>query len=115
MKTLFVWLLALFCCLVSFQNSIAQSAPSKDAPATQNGDAKDGKPSAAESIEARTAAQLFEEADNYARKKFEAFEKMKMPFDQRIEEKIKQEQRDLATRYAAALATRKLSGDDVYY
>jgi len=115
MKTLFVWLLALFCCLVSFQNSIAQSAPSKDAPAMQNGDAKDGKPSAAESIEARTATQLFEEADNYARKKFEAFEKMKMPFDQRIEEKIKQEQRDLATRYATALATRKVSGDEVYY
>ena len=29
--------------------------------------------------ESRTAAQLFEEADNYARKKFEEFEKRKLP------------------------------------
>src|SRR5260370_28411982 len=38
-----------------------------------------------------------------------------MPYDERLEGKIKQEQRDLAARYATTLAARKLEGQDVYY
>src|SRR5947208_378337 len=38
-----------------------------------------------------------------------------MPFDARLSDKIKQEQRDLAASYAALLAERKLEGQDVYY
>jgi thiol-disulfide isomerase/thioredoxin len=38
-----------------------------------------------------------------------------MPYDARIEEKIKQEQRDLAVRHATVLAARKLESKDVYY
>jgi thiol-disulfide isomerase/thioredoxin len=38
-----------------------------------------------------------------------------MPFDARLADKIKQEQRDLAGRYAAVVAARKLEGKDVYY
>ena len=38
-----------------------------------------------------------------------------MPFDKRLEEKIKQEQQDLAARHAATVAVRKLAGNDVYY
>jgi hypothetical protein len=95
---------------------VAQPAPAKDSPAAQNGEPnKDPKPLAPDKNESRTAAQLFEEADNYSRKKFEEFEKLKMPFDKRLEEKIKLEQQDLAGRHAATVAVRKLAGNDVYY
>ena len=63
----------------------------------------------------RDAAQLYEEADTYAQKKFDDFEKRHMPFDARLADKIKQEQRDLAARYAVVLAARKPQGKDVYY
>ena len=94
----------------------AQSGRVKDAtdPA-QTDEAKkpsDVKPGLNDS---RTAAELFDDADTYTQKKFAEFEKRKMPYDQRLEEKIKLEQRDLAVRYATIVAARKLEGRDVYY
>ena len=68
-----------------------------------------------DAAQAKSAAQLFDEADNYARRKFEAFEKLKMPYDDQLKQKIEREQRDLAARSAATLAARKLNGNDVYY
>ena len=65
--------------------------------------------------ESRSAAELFTDADTYANKKFEQFNKLKTPYDRQVEEKIKKEQRDLATSYARVLAARKLEGKDVYY
>ncbi len=65
--------------------------------------------------DSRSAAQLFENADTYTQKKFAEFEKRKMPYDERLEEKIKQEQRDLAGRNATILAARKIAGQDLYY
>jgi thiol-disulfide isomerase/thioredoxin len=59
--------------------------------------------------------QLFEDADSYTRKKFEAFEKLKMPYDDQLKQKIEKEQRELAARYSVVLAARKLSGNDIYY
>ena len=116
MKPFSLCLLALVCCFISFPAAWAQSAPAKDAPAAQNGESnKETKSTRTESLESKAAAQLFEEADNYARKKFEAFEKQKMPFDRQLEEKIKQEQRDMAARHATTLAARKPTGDQIYY
>jgi len=116
MKPLSLLLLVLLCSVTFRQSSRAQSVPVKDSSAAQNGESnKVNKGAAANGNESRTAAQLFEEADNYSRKKFEEFEKLKMPFDKQLEEKIKQEQRDLAARHAATLAARKLAGKDVYY
>jgi len=63
----------------------------------------------------KTAAQLFEDADTYARNKFEAFKKLKMPYDDLLKQKIEKEQRDLAAKYAGLLAVRKITGSDVYY
>ena len=103
--------------ILVLSNSVpAQSGRVKDAavaPVT-TGDhkPKEEKPDLNDS---RTAVQLFEDADTYTQKKFAEFEKRKMPYDQRLEEKIKQEQRDLATRNATVLAARKLVGQDVYY
>ncbi len=93
----------------------AQSGRVKDAAgaAVTTGDNKpEEKP---DLNDARTAAQLFADADTYTQKKFAEFEKRKMPYDQRLEEKIKQEQRDLAGRNATILAARKLTGQDAYY
>jgi len=66
-------------------------------------------------IDKKSAAQLFEEANTYTRKKFDEFEKAKMPFNEHLKQMVEREQRDLAGRYAIALAARKLKGDDFYY
>jgi thiol-disulfide isomerase/thioredoxin len=63
----------------------------------------------------RSAAQLFEEANDYARKKFAALEKQKVPYDAQLKLKIEKDQRDLAVKDASLLAARQLSGRDVYY
>ena len=83
--------------LVLSNSAPAQSGRVKDAASTAvtAGDSKP-KEEKPDPNEARTAAQLFADADTYTQKKFAEFEKRKMPYDQRLEEKIKQEQRDLA-------------------
>ena len=97
--------------------SLAQSGRVKDpAEPAAAGEAK--KPDAekpSDLNDSRTAAQLFEDADTYTQRKFADFEKQKMPYDKRLEEKIKQEQRDLAGKHATVLATRKLEAQDFYY
>ncbi len=95
----------------------AQSGRIKDPGATEQATAanKTNEAKPVDLNDARTAAKLFEDADTYTQRKFAEFEKLKMPYDQRLEEKIKQEQRDLATRHATVLAARKLEGQDVYY
>src|SRR6476469_6116901 len=98
--------------LVLSNPSFAQSGRVKDPSETAA--AGESKKPAAEN-DTRTAAQLFEDADTYAQKKFADFEKQKMPYDQRLEEKIRQEQIDLAAKHATVLAARKLEGQDVYY
>jgi thiol-disulfide isomerase/thioredoxin len=110
-------LLALWCCLLVAQSTSAQSGRVKDAPQNLSSD-EANKTADAKLVEVkdeRAAAQLFKEADDYAQKKFDDFEKRKMPFDGRLADKIKQEQRDLAARYAVVLAARKPEGTDVYY
>jgi len=107
-------LLALWCCLFAAQLMSAQSGRVKDAAASLSSD-EASKTAEAKRTDAKDAAQLYEEADNYAQKKFDDFEKRHMPFDARLADKIKQEQRDLAARYAVVLAARKPQGKDLYY
>jgi thiol-disulfide isomerase/thioredoxin len=87
----------------------AQTNAAKD-PATSAGGTNSST-----AADSKTAPKLFEEANSYAQKKFETFEKLKMPYDQQLKQKIEKEQRELADRYAAALATRKPTGRDNYY
>src|SRR5258706_6025455 len=64
----------------------------------------------------RTAKVLYEEAKSYLDTAFAGFNKQKIPYDQKLEAKTKQEQKDLAAKYAAVLQTRKsLSDGDTYY
>jgi len=100
-----------------FQSTFAQSGRVKEADTnTLTSDAN--KPNTGNSSgpkESRTALQLYEDANTYVQKKFAEFEKRSMPYDARIEGKIKQEQRDLAARHATTLTARKLEGQDIYY
>ena len=66
--------------------------------------------------EKRPAKVLFEEAQSYVNKAFAEFNRKKLPYDQKLEGKTKQEQKDLAAKYAAVLQARKsLADEDFYY
>jgi thiol-disulfide isomerase/thioredoxin len=66
--------------------------------------------------EKRAAKLLFEEAKAYLDKAYAEFNKQKIPFNQKLDAKTKQEQKDLAAQYAAVVqARKKLADADVYY
>src|SRR6187431_1738863 len=65
------------------------------------------KPEAKPPLEKRLASSLYGEAQSYVNDKFTEFNKLKIPYNQKLEAKTKQEQKDLATQYAAVLETRK--------
>jgi thiol-disulfide isomerase/thioredoxin len=66
--------------------------------------------------EKRAAHLLFEEAQSYVNRAYAEFNKQSVPYDQKLEAKTKQEQKDLAAKYAAILQTRQSLPDaDVYY
>lgn len=66
--------------------------------------------------EPRSAAVLYKEADSYIEKKYEEFNNKKLPYDPKLEATTRQEQKDLAGRYAAELEARgSLTGEDSYY
>jgi thiol-disulfide isomerase/thioredoxin len=67
-------------------------------------------------VEKRPAKVLFEEARSYLDRAYAEFNRKKLPFNQILEAKTKQEQKDLAAKYAAVLRSRKsLAEADVYY
>jgi thiol-disulfide isomerase/thioredoxin len=65
--------------------------------------------------EKRSAKVLYDEANAYVNIKFAELNKQKVPYNQKLDAKIKQEQKDLAAKYAAVLQTRKLTDADAYY
>jgi thiol-disulfide isomerase/thioredoxin len=66
--------------------------------------------------EKRPAKVLYEEARAYVDKAFAEFNKQKTPYDQKLEAKTKQEQKDLAAKYAMVLeARRPLRDADFFY
>lgn len=103
--------LVLLVCSALAQTFQAQTNGAKDAAGAKSAEAT----ASAGGAEGKTAAELFAEANSYARTKFDAFEKMKMPYDDRLKQKIEREQRELADKYATMLAARKLTGKDIYY
>jgi thiol-disulfide isomerase/thioredoxin len=103
-------------CLVTATQVSAQSGRVRAAgAAAANGNAIASTEERANPVDARTAVQLYDDANDYTQKKFEEFTKLHIPYDDQLAAKIKREQRDLATRNATVLATRKLEGKDVYY
>ena len=108
--------LAVICSLL-LQSAFAQAGRVKDTAAPTNTSDPSQPPLAkvADANESRTALQLYEDVNTYVQRKFAEFEKRSMPYDQRIEEKVKLEQRELAARHATTLTARKPAGKDVYY
>jgi thiol-disulfide isomerase/thioredoxin len=74
------------------------------------------KPEAVAAPEKRSAKLLFDEAQSYVNDKFTELNKQKIPYSQKLDARIRQEQKDLAAKYAAVLQTRKSLADaDLYY
>ena len=64
----------------------------------------------------RPAQELFEDANGYLGRRYQEFNKQKLPYDPKIEAQTKKEQKELAVRNAATLQARgSLKGDDLYY
>jgi len=64
----------------------------------------------------RSAQALYEDANGYLGRKYQEFNKQKVPYDPKIEAETKKEQHDLAVKNAATLQARSsLKADDLYY
>ena len=64
----------------------------------------------------RTAQALFEDANGYLGRRYQEFNKQKLPYDPKLEQNTRKEQQDLAVRNATILRARTpLSSDDLYY
>lgn len=75
-----------------------------------------GKDDADTKPEDRTAQALFEDANGYLGRRYQEFNKQNLPYDAKLEEKTKNEQRELAVKNAAILKARtSLTNDDLYY
>src|SRR5688572_10981994 len=97
---------------ISTPGAFAQSSPAQP-PAHEPPAAKK---QANDDPEKRAARDLLEEARTYVDRKFAEFNKQKLPFDQKLEARTKQEQKDLAAEYASVLQARKsLVHADLYY
>jgi thiol-disulfide isomerase/thioredoxin len=64
----------------------------------------------------RPAQALYEDANGYLGRKYQEFNKQKLPYDAKLEAQTKKELKDLAVKNAATLQARApLAGDDLYY
>ena len=64
----------------------------------------------------KTSKDLYDEANNYAKQKFDEFKKKNLPYDDQLYQQTLREQRQLAARYAAQIAEKQtVSSEDFYY
>ena len=76
--------------------------------------APNGKPDSKD--DKRSAQALYEDANGYLGRKYQEFNKQKLPYDSRLEVQTRKEQKDLAVKNAATLQARSsLKADDLYY
>src|SRR5215216_559452 len=67
-------------------------------------------------VDKRPAQELYEDANGYLGRKYQEFNKQKLPYDPKLEAQTKKEQKELAIRNAATLQSRSpLAGEDLYY
>jgi len=86
-----------------------------------------GAPSFAQTLEAklddatknaaaRAAQDLYEDANGYLGRRYQEFNKKKLPYDPKVEAQVRKEQQELAVKNAAILKARSpLTGADLYY
>ena len=63
----------------------------------------------------RTAQAIFEDANGYLGRRYQEFNKKKVPYDPKVEAQVKKEQHELALKNAKLLESRELKGDDSFY
>ena len=64
----------------------------------------------------RSAQALYEDANGYLGRRYQEFNKQKLPYDPKLEVQTRKEQKDLAVKNAATLQARSsLKADDIYY
>jgi thiol-disulfide isomerase/thioredoxin len=66
-------------------------------------------------IDKRPAGVLYDEANDYLRRKFVEFNDKKLPYDPKMEAQTRQEQKDLAMRHIATLKQRGIAGGDLFF
>ncbi|HEV7683753.1 MAG TPA: redoxin domain-containing protein [Pyrinomonadaceae bacterium] len=87
-----------------------------NAIAQDTNSAAQSSPKNSSKSEKRAAKLLYEDAKAYLDRAYVEFNKQKIPYDQKLEAKTKQEQKDLAASYIAVLEARKsLLEADVFY
>jgi thiol-disulfide isomerase/thioredoxin len=101
--------------LVSSSLAVAQ-VPAKANVAPVPSEAAIGATKSAPAVtDSRPAKALFEEVNSYLEKKFAEFNKQQTAYDPTIEARTRQEQKDLAIKYASVLKARSLEAADLYY
>jgi thiol-disulfide isomerase/thioredoxin len=67
-------------------------------------------------VDERPADALYEDANGYLGRRYQEFNKQKLPYDSKLEAKTRQEQKELAVKNAQVLSNRKaLAPADLYY
>jgi thiol-disulfide isomerase/thioredoxin len=93
--------------------STAALAQSRRVPPNQT--AKVTDPAVAAAAD-KSAKDLFDEANGYAKVKYAEFEQKKLPYSETLRGQTQREQKQLAAKYALLVSQRtNLSGDDLYY
>ena len=121
MKRLFAFVVLTFICALLAGGEVSRAqAPTEEVAREPAAAAPPDKEKAAKGTDVppdtRAAAVLYQEANDYVRKKFVEFNAKKLPYDPKLETVTRQEQKDLATRHTATLLGRgALEGDDLYY
>src|ERR671919_227177 len=67
-------------------------------------------------VDKRPAQELYEDANGYLGRRYQEFNKQKLPYDPKLEAQTKKEQKDLAIKNAVILQSRSsLKADDLFY
>ncbi len=89
-------------------SAFAQTAPTVDQPPKPD--------SSTAAPDTRAPKVLFDEVNTYVDKKFDEFNKKKLPFSPQLDAQVKQEKKSLAAKHVATLQARSpLSDADAYY
>lgn len=107
MRILFAFLLFL---------GLTLAAAAQSGRITPNSTVKTVSDSTPEPNAEKTPKDLYEEANNYAKQKFDEFKQKGFPFNDQLYQQTLREQRQLAAKYAALVVAREnISTEDFYY
>ena len=102
-KFVIYFFLTLTCCISFWSNCVTAQTPEVQTPVDAKSDNRSGR-------------ELFQDADSYLQRRFQEFNKQKLPFDPAVEPRTREEQKQLAAKNAEILESRKsLSPDDIFY